>query len=40
MARGMDEIEQSVDSVVLETRIALDPGFLRQDIIILTFKVA
>lgn len=40
MARGRDEIEQSVDSVVLETRIALDPGFLRQDIIILTLKVA
>lgn len=40
MARGGDEIEQSVDSVVLETRITLDPRFLRQDIIILTFKVA
>lgn len=40
MARGRDEIEQSVDSVVLETRITLDPRFLRQDIIILTLKVA
>lgn len=40
MASRGNKVEQSVNTVVPETRVSLDPAFLRQDIIILTFEVS
>ena len=34
-----DEIQQSMNTVVSETRITLDPGFLGQNVIVLAFQV-
>lgn len=38
-SRG-DKVKQGVDTVVAETRITLDPGLLRQNIIVLSFQIS
>jgi len=34
-----DEIQERVDAVVLEARVTLDAGLLRQDVVVLAFDV-
>jgi hypothetical protein len=40
MTGGGDKVEESVDSIVSETRVSFDPGFLCEDIIVLSFQVS
>lgn len=40
MTGGGDEVEESVDSIVSETGVSLDPGFLGENIIVLSFQVS
>ena len=39
MARGRNEVKESMDTVVSESRVTLDPRFLSENIVILTFEV-
>ena len=34
-----DKIEKSMDTAVLEARVTLDPGLLRQNVVVLTLEV-
>lgn len=40
MAGGSDEVEESMDTVVTETRVTFDTRLLGQNIIVLALKVA
>ena len=40
MARGCNEVEKDVDSIVAETWVTLDTGLLCENIIVLSFKEA
>ena len=40
MASGGDKVEQGVNTVVTEAGITLNPGLLRQNIIILSFQIS
>jgi hypothetical protein len=37
---GSDKVKKSVDAVVAEARITLDPGLLGQNIIVLSFQIS
>jgi hypothetical protein len=39
MSRWWDEVQKGVNPIVPETRITLDTGFFRQDVIVLAFKI-
>ena len=40
MASGRDEVEESMNPVVAETRVTLDTRLFRENIVVLAFKVA
>jgi len=40
MARGGDEVEESVDTVVPEARVTLNTRLFSQDIIVLTLEIS
>lgn len=40
MASGSDEIEHGMDTVISETRVSLDTGFLGQNVVVLSLEVA
>lgn len=40
MTGGGDKVEEGVDTVVAETGVTLNPGLLRQNIIVLSFQIS
>ena len=40
MASRGDKVEKSVNSVVSEARVTLDPGLFSKDVIVLAFEIA
>ncbi len=40
MAGGSDEVEERMHSIVPETRISLDPGLFRKNVVVLTFEIS
>ena len=40
MASGRDEVEESMNPVVAETRVTLDTGLLRKNVIVLALEMA
>ena len=40
MTSGRDKVQQRVNAIVAEPRVALDPALLGQDVVVLPLKVA
>lgn len=40
MTSGGDKVEKGVDTVVAEAGVTLNPGLLRQNIIVLSFQIS
>jgi len=40
VARGSDEVEEDVDSVVAKSGVALDAGLFCEDVVVLSLEVA